>query len=47
MSRTDYAVQVREHLMDQPDTYLVLDGDVVVGEFGTAADAAAYVEGSV
>lgn len=44
MSRADYAVQVREHLMAQPQTYLVLRGDEVVGEFETEADAAAYVQ---
>jgi hypothetical protein len=43
MSRADYAVQIREHLMAQPNTYLVLDGDVVIGEFDSEAEAVAYV----
>ncbi len=43
MARADYAVQVKEHLMAQPETYLVVQGETVLGEFDTEAAAAEYV----
>jgi hypothetical protein len=46
VARAYYAAMVKEHLMEQPPTFLVVQGADVIGEFDTESHAVAYCTSS-